>query len=214
NVLSVTSFPGLTNSGSEVEILSAEDKQIDKITYSDSWYKSVEKEDGGWSLERIDPLNTCSTYGNYSASINEKGGTPGSTNSIYRENIDESLPQVNELKQLSANQISIDFSEYMDTLSLKKAANYSLVSNTLSNLELKSTYKVELSFENIFTDGELQQLSINNLQDECGNVLDTVLTFTRYSVHQYDVVINEIMADPSPGNGLPEYEFIELYNTQ
>nr|WP_320118040.1 lamin tail domain-containing protein [uncultured Marinifilum sp.] len=214
NVLGVSGFPGLTNSGAEIEILSPTAEQIDKIAYSDSWYKSAEKEDGGWSLERIDPMNTCSTYGNWSASVNEKGGTPGSLNSIYSENIDTTLPLVSQFKQLSANKISIDFSEYMDTLSLKEISNYTLENNAINNLELLSANKLELSFENIFTDGEIQELSVSNLQDECGNVLDTVLSFIRYEIHENDVVINEIMADENPTKGLPEYEYIELYNTR
>ncbi|WP_461640059.1 lamin tail domain-containing protein [Labilibaculum euxinus] len=213
DVLGVSSFPGLTNSGGTIEIQSAEKIVIDQVSYFDSWYKSDEKSNGGWSFERIDPLNACSTNGNWSASKSETGGTPGKENSIHGNNIDNLAPAVSHLRVLSKNHLSIELSEQIDTFSLLSFQNYSLADNPVSTITVETPMIVHLEFANSFEDGHEQQLNITSLQDECGNVLDTVVGFIWYEVHSNDVVINEIMVDETPSVGLPEYEFIELYNS-
>ena len=54
---------------------------IDYLVYSDSWYQDAIKDDGGWSLERKNPFNPCSSDKNWIASIDPSGGTPGRKNS-------------------------------------------------------------------------------------------------------------------------------------
>ncbi|MBS1934949.1 MAG: lamin tail domain-containing protein [Bacteroidetes bacterium] len=56
-------------------------------------------------------------------------------------------------------------------------------------------------------------LTINNVKDLAGNAENnSTLPFSFYSAQQYDVLIDEIMADPSPPVALPEYEYVELVN--
>ena len=213
-VSGVSNFSNLTNFGGSLEIFSsATDQVIDQINYSESWYKSPEKREGGWSLERIDPMNTCSTFGNWSSSISETGGTPGQKNSVYGENLDKNSSIISSTQINSDNEIVLDFSEYMDSLSLKSLSNYTLQGNTLSQININSQQSATLSFSQSFEDGTPESLQIKNLSDECGNVLDSVLQFTYHKIHTHDVVINEVMADPSPSVGLPDYEYVELYNT-
>lgn len=57
-------------------------------------------------------------------------------------------------------------------------------------------------------------LQINGVADLTGNVMPQASqVFSIYHAAENDVVINEIMADPTPAVGLPEWEFVELFNT-
>jgi len=59
----------------------------------------------------------------------------------------------------------------------------------------------------------LYRLVVKNVQDLSGNVmLADTFTFAFYEPKSFDVVINEIMADPDPIVNLPAAEYVELYN--
>ncbi|PXX91173.1 hypothetical protein DF185_23270, partial [Marinifilum breve] len=129
-------------------------------------------------------------------------------------NIDEEAPKVISFRLKSENHLSLEFSEMINELTLLNPENYKLQANVLKEIIPISTQEVELQFENVFADAEQMQLDVSGVADECGNILDTIMNFVYHVVHEHDVVINEIMADESPTQGLPEYEYIELYNTK
>ena len=71
-----------------------------------------------------------------------------------------------------------------------------------------------LSFTNALPENTNLTLHIDGITDLAGNVMPpTDLPFSIYHPAENDVVINEIMADPSPVVGLPEWEYVELFNT-
>jgi len=76
DVIGINGWSSLTNSGKVVGLESPADDTIDQVTYSDGWYQSNSKKDGGWSLELIDIQNECGEESNWLASIDDSGGTP------------------------------------------------------------------------------------------------------------------------------------------
>ncbi|MGE0090234.1 MAG: lamin tail domain-containing protein [Bacteroidales bacterium] len=216
DTLGVNSFPTITNSGSTISLLSPDSVVISKISFTTDWYNDNSKIDGGWSIERIDPLNTCSQKTNWKASVHSNGGTPGVVNSVYAQYIDSIAPYVENIEIISSNQLRITFSEVVDTVSAMVKENYLVnesVGEPFSLLLSADQQQVDLFFIHTFPQTSNLVLTVKNLEDECKNKLDSqLLDFSYYIAQPHDVVINEIMADPDPAVYLPDFEFIEIYN--
>lgn len=114
--------------------------------------------------------------------------------------------------------IEIQFSERLEDESAMNPGNY-ILSHESGNPEvLQFTNQDKKSVELIFSDsliyGEAMSLIVKNIRDHSGNMMEAVtLSLAYYTPLRYDVLLNEIMADPSPPQSLPEYEYLELYNT-
>ena len=109
--------------------------------------------------------------------------------------------------------ISLIFNESIDSLSASVTDHY-LLNNTFkpSSIQWQDT-TIELQFNNSF---ELTNtLQVTNINDLSGNQLDTTLQMVYVDQSPpllRDIVINEIMPDPSPREDLPDAEYIELLN--
>ncbi len=131
--------------------------------------------------------------------------------------LDSIPPQISDLTILDSMNLQISFSE---PLNLEVATDSSLYFLQPCNLipetvttDLQDPGKVVLGFSQCFENEASYMLQVAGLQDLAGNVMEPWnANFTYYQPVAYDVVINEIMADPSPAQGLPEEEYIELYN--
>lgn len=217
DIVKFASFPSLSNSGSSIIIYDKNNLIVDSVNYTANWYNDTEKEDGGWSIERIDPLNVCSSITNWTASVDSNGGTPGAENSVFASNIDTEAPQIDRVELVTGNQLKLIFNEPVTEESLLNKLNYSVsngIGNPISVTVSSDLQEIDLTFLNTFPEKTNLELTIENLTDECGNAISSLKhDFVYYIVQPYDIVINEIMADPEPAMALPEFEYLEIYNT-
>lgn len=84
---------------------------VDSVAYSQKLYNDPTRQDGGYSMERRDPLNSCSGNANWHASTDLSGGTPGRQNSQYQVYVDTSIPEVMQCVAISPGKFSVEFSE-------------------------------------------------------------------------------------------------------
>ncbi len=114
--------------------------------------------------------------------------------------------------------LTVQFSEKVEMASAENVLNYNVslgIGNPVS-ATLIDVNQVELVFANPFVSGENHILSTENIRDEAGNISTVQTTnfiFTKIETAEpYDLLITEIMSDPTPAIGLPEAEWIEIFN--
>jgi len=131
--------------------------------------------------------------------------------------IDTIPPKISSLNVVSSIELDVVFSEAVEKTIAETVINYS-VNNAIGNpvlaiLDAANPSLVHITFPNSFKNGILNTLSVSNIEDLSGNKA-AILTqdFAYYIPKTFDIVINEIMADPDPPIGLPNYEYLEFFN--
>lgn len=216
-VIGLSSFPSLNNSSDELRLINSEGELIHQVNYKSNWHES-DKDDGGWSLEIIDPDNTCEEENNWSSSIDSVGGTPGKINSIDGDNKDDTEPFILSIHIITGNQIEVNFSENLDTEALATIDKYIIVddddnSYNINNINICETQPntcilIDLA-ENI-KEGLPLHLTASQLFDCAGNqISNEAFAFIQaVAIQPGNILINEILFDPPKDTE----DFIELYN--
>ncbi|MEO8150425.1 MAG: lamin tail domain-containing protein [Bacteroidia bacterium] len=130
-------------------------------------------------------------------------------------------PVVNTITVISQNAIDVKFSEQMQQASAETISNYN-VNNSIGNpstaiRDAADSSIVHLTFATNFTDGLLDTLTVNNILSVSNDTVppNSTVTFTWFAPvapAPNDIIINEIMAAPNDLLGLPNAEYVELYN--
>ncbi len=182
----------LTTTGKQIIISRPDGTVIENITYSPDWYNDTQKDDGGWSMERIDYQNFCGTIQNWKACENSIGGTPGFENSVFASNPDIKAPEIEQFIYVNSKQIKLIFSEYVKNSEAQNLLNFTL-NNGIQPINISQSVSdesiVTVTFENNFALGT-NTLLIKNMSDNCGNVMpQTPKEFEYQLIHPISVEV-------------------------
>ncbi len=214
NVVGISSL-NLTNSGSELKILDIEENEIDVVDYSLSWYGNTSKQEGGYSLEQINPSQPCSGKNNWLASVAGIGGTPGAQNSIKSNQQDTEAPQLIKVEIAGENKLLLIFSEPLNALApdVNSFKIPGLVISSIGNRNPDQT-SITVNFTTPFEIGRKYELTLNQIKDCAGNpITEKILSVGKgKKPGKFDLLITEVQADDTPDNLLPKAEYVEIYN--
>lgn len=211
NVVGVSSFPSLNNSGDNIVLRSDIFLTIDSLSYTDDWYRDDNKTSGGWTIELINVDDPCSSDDNWTASNDANGGTPGMQNSVYDNTPDTEVPTIVSCAALDEFFVEVYFSEGMDSVSLQDN-NLTVNPNlTISNRYVLERYpnKMTLNFSDPIQAATDYVITLENGTDCWGNAVNLSCSFVLPELpDSLDLVINEVLFNPLTGSE----DFVEIYN--
>jgi hypothetical protein len=215
-VIGISNFPTLNNSGDVIKLTDPTGLKIDSVNYSLAWYLDDDKATGGWTLERLNPQVNTNESTNWLASEEASGGTPGKENSVFGKNPDSKPPQLLSLTVVNEKELLLQFNEELLPSAID-VTHFHVNSFECASASLSTDgISIQLIFSTSFLNGVDYLITISGIQDIAGNsMLATVKVFRYFipgPVHKKDLIISEIMADPSPIVQLAEAEYIEIFN--
>jgi hypothetical protein len=210
--IGLANFPTLNND-SDVITLRTTTNTIDSINYNLTWYRDEDKQNGGWSLELIDPQNACGEANNWASSIDPKGGTPAKQNSVFANKPDLTGPRLLSIAALQVDQLVLSFDEKLEKPLGKVAFNItpsiSISSYFFSNPSLT---EIKIILSQSLAPRQLYQLQVSNLRDCAKNFIQPDFSRLDFALPELadslDIVVNEILFNPRPGG----VDFLEVYN--
>jgi len=194
--IDIRTFPSLTNGGDVARIEDTDGNLIHEVIYEKSWYGDTSKDDGGYTLELINPNDPCLAASNWMASNSSTGATPAAENSGWMPS--QPTPGLVALSAAaSATEITINFDRLPGT-SLSEM-DFSLFPTSMI-IDIESDEDdprtVILTLADMLTPGTVYTLTVDGAIADC----------LPYGMG--DLLINEILFNPVGS----ESDYVELYN--
>ena len=220
-----------TNGSQSVSVLRGPDAMIANSfelkvkvikTTNDQWQLWVDERNIGW-YEPMAEAQFSQHFQAKAAGIYCKY-TVANVNKFFFDNIYMGLQQIDSIPPKvvfcqghdNFRTVSIDFSETMDESSLSPM-HYRIEENGMRPIACEYGFpnydQILLYFAEDLEEDRGYHLRVSGARDHADNAIeDTTITFRCHKIKRNDVLIHEIMADPTPVIGLPPAEYIELYN--
>lgn len=208
--IGLPNFPTLNNDSDALTL--TKNVTIDSVRYQSFWYRDEDKQSGGWSLELIDPENTCGEANNWTASEDAKGGTPGKQNAVFANNPDLTGPRLLSVVATSTS-IQLWFDEKLEkplgTVSFEIDPVIPISSFGFATSELTS---IQVELAQALSKNTLYTIRVKQLRDCAGNFIQPAFASATFALPEaadsLDIVINEILFNPRTGG----VDFVEVFN--
>ena len=213
--IGLSAFPSLGNETGIIQLISPQSNIIHAVSWQPGWHRNPIKAKGGWSLEMISTAQYCTGAANWAASMDERGGTPGRTNSIDADLPDELAPALLRTYTTDSLHIIAIFDEPVDSTGAASPANFRLegIQPPLLCQSMPPLFtEVQIRLPAAMQEQQVFKLSVSNLRDCHGNsvgMINTAKAGRASPASAGDIVINEILPDPPPDGD----DFAELLNT-
>lgn len=207
NVIPISNWPTLLNSGDRLVVKDDRGSIIDQIEYSTPSWGGSEFANGGFSLEIVNPFYGCDQSDLLQSSKDPIRGTPGKINSVLDLTEDIISPNFISSRFISPTQLELTFSETLNPDISSNNFNFQPAILIDSIISIRSKIILEVRLEENLE----YQLLISGLKDCFGNVLqsaESVLIVLPSPAKTGDIVINEMLFNPRTGDP----KFIELKN--
>ncbi len=213
-----TSSSSLANEGALLVLRDGKKHVIHSVEYDLEWFDGLYKEEGGWSLEMVDPANPCGCQENWKASRDPSGGTPGRINSVHGDYKDDKPPEIEYAFLADSITLFAVMDEPLDSLTALPVERWRILVSDSSFHPVRvipvnpDFHEVRIEVGKAFQPGKIYRLMINaHVLDCAGNRADSTETAQfafADTLANNDLVINEILFDPE-GYGS---RYIEIYN--
>ncbi|MDH3649999.1 MAG: lamin tail domain-containing protein [Saprospiraceae bacterium] len=201
-------FPALHNNGDDLRLIDGDLRIIHEVVYDRSWYGDKDKDDGGYSLEMINPFDACALSENWRASNHLGGGTPGSQNSVYADSEITTFAIISVVP--SPDKIKVLFNKQLASMPTNRNASISGGNVQITDIVSPSSRQMDISIFPPLLPGTGYELRIDSIFDCQGAIpnIDTFEVTLPENANPGDIIINEVLFNPKVGST----DYLELVN--